>query len=520
MSKRTDIIRLIIIILITAVLMTTVSVTIYGAIVKPEFYTRFMILGNKFLNEANYEEAILEFNKAIKIQNRSTQARVGLAKGSIGINDIDTAVKMLKEAQNLDFENVELLKEIINILKDVDPNAAYEILMNYVNKKGEDNIGNDIKELLASAKEPPQIPEIIPASGTYIKPFSMNLVSNKVRVGHTFYYTFDDSIPTNKSEQYRGNIMINSNSHVKLIGYNPAGESTEVFEVNYVIDTEMEGKINSIIQQSNSERDAVSVGTEVGNCIEGAKEELNVVLDEGEKLLKKEIISLEESNIMHDSLNAALYNFRQKIIVPTDRHALENELKRARNLVEGAVEGTEVGQYRSGAKSILNEAISKASKVYEDLVARQEHIDTAKNTLTNEIESFEARKVTEIDKIIADTGAKVGPVTVSLLWNSTDDLDLHVTSPNGDTISFRNKRGTSGGQLDVDRQVSEFVTNPVENIYWQTPPRGTYTVKVNMYSKRSNGDVPFRVRTIVDGEAIIYDMTIYSGTTNVCTFTY
>jgi len=97
---------------------------------------------------------------------------------------------------------------------------------------------------------------------------------------------------------------------------------------------------------------------------------------------------------------------------------------------------------------------------------------------------------------------------------------LHVTSPNGDTINYNNKTGRSGGRLDVDRQVNSFVENPVENIYWSNPPHGTYTVKVNMYSKRTDGNVPFRVRTIVNGEAKIYNMTINDGMTTVCTFTY
>ncbi len=520
MSKKIDIIRLLVIFLITTVLMTTVSTTIYGMIAKPEFYTRFMTMGNKYLNEGNYEEAILSFNKAIKIEGRSTQARVGLAKGSIGVDDIDTAVKALKEAQKIDFNNTDLLKEIIEILKDADANAAYEILMNYVNKTGEDNLSRDIRELLESTKESPQIPEIIPPSGTYIQPFSMRLKSNKIRVGHTFYYTTDGTEPSNQSAQYRGGVKVEANTHIKLIGYNPAGEMTGVFEVDYIIDPEAANKIKTIIQTSKSERDAVEVGTEVGNCIKGAKEELNSSLEKGENLLNKNGISLDEGNAMYDKLNDALNKFRNNIIVPTDRKALENEINKAKNLVENVVEGSQVGQYRNGAKNILNAAIAEAEEMYENLVARQEDIDNAKNKLTNEIKSFEARKITELDKIIADSGAKIGPVTVSLLWNTRDDLDLHVISPKGDTIYHGNKNGSSGGHLDVDRQVSSYVENPVENIYWKNPPHGTFTVMVNMYNKRSEGIVSFRVRTIVDGEAKIYNMTIDTGKTNVCTFTY
>jgi len=231
-------------------------------------------------------------------------------------------------------------------------------------------------------------------------------------------------------------------------------------------------------------------------------------------------ISVDDGTKIYESLNKALEEFRNQIIVPTERGDLEKEINKAEKLVETAVEGNAVGQYRNGAKSVLNADISIAKETLDNLVARQEDIDNAKKEMSDAISRFEAKKITEIDKIIEETGAKIGPVTVSLLWNTNDDIDLHVTSPNGDTINYNNKTGRSGGRLDVDRQVNSFVENPVENIYWSNPPHGTYTVKVNMYSKRTDGNVPFRVRTIVNGEAKIYNMTINDGMTTVCTFTY
>lgn len=520
MSKKIDLIRSLVIIMITSVLMFTTTFTIYGAIAKPAFYTQFMTLGSKYLSEGKYQEAILEFEKAIKIEGKSTQARIGLAKGSIEIDDIDTAVQVLKEAQKIDFDNKELLKEIINILKDADPNAAYEILMNYINKYGEENIDSDIEELLNSSKEKPQIPQVVPPSGTYIKPFSIRLKSDKVRVGHSFYYTTNEKEPDNTDAQYRGGIKVENNVHVKFRGYNPAGDFTDVFEADYIIDSTLETQIKEIISTSQSEMDKTEVGTEIGNCIEGAKENLQKAIEKGNKQFNRNAVSVDDGTKIYESLNKALEEFRNQIIVPTERGGLEKEINKAEKLVETAVEGNAVGQYRNGAKSVLNADISIAKETLENLVARQEDIDNAKKEMSNAISRFEAKKITEIDKIIEETGAKIGPVTVSLLWNTNDDIDLHVTSPNGDTINYNNKTGRSGGRLDVDRQVNSFVENPVENIYWSNPPHGTYTVKVNMYSKRTDGNVSFRIRTIVNGEAKIYNMTINDGMTTVCTFTY
>lgn len=520
MSKKIDLIRSLVIIMITSVVMFTITFTIYSSIAKPVFYTQFMTLGSKYLSEGKYQEAVLEFEKAIKIEGKSVQARIGLAKGSIEIDDIDTAVRALKEAQKIDFDNKELLKEIVNILKDADPNAAYEILMNYVNKYGEENIDLDIEVLLKSSKEKPQIPQLIPPSGTYIKPFSIRLKSDKVRVGHSFYYTINEKEPDNNDAQYRGSIKVENNVHVKFRGYNPAGDFTDVFEADYIIDPTLEVQIKEIISTLQTEMDKTEVGTEIGNCIVGAKENLQKAIEKGNKQFNRSAVSVDDGTKIYESLNKALEEFRNKIIVPTERGDLEKEINKAEKLIENAIEGNAVGQYRNGAKSVLNDDISRAKKVLENLVARQEDIDNAEKEMSNAISRFEAKKITEIDKIIEETGAKIGPVTVSLLWNTNDDIDLHVTSPNGDTINYSNKSGSSGGRLDVDRQVSSFVENPVENIYWQNPPHGTYTVKVNMYNKRTSGDVPFRIRTIVNGEAKIYNMTISDGTTTVCTFTY
>ncbi|MCP9235988.1 YfaP family protein [Lewinella sp. JB7] len=72
-----------------------------------------------------------------------------------------------------------------------------------------------------------------------------------------------------------------------------------------------------------------------------------------------------------------------------------------------------------------------------------------------------------------------GVVQISLSWDDTSDQDLHVTEPDGTTISYLNDYSDSGGQLDRD-DLDGF--GP-ENIFWDNDaPDGEYRVQVDHYS--------------------------------------
>lgn len=107
--------------------------------------------------------------------------------------------------------------------------------------------------------------------------------------------------------------------------------------------------------------------------------------------------------------------------------------------------------------------------------------------------------LSEIVERLKREGAGNGDVRISLIWNTTDDLDLHVVTPFGETISFCNRRSRCGGLLDVDMNRDDFkVTNaPVENVFWPEgkAPEGRYEVKVHLYKRRTpSSDIPFQVR--------------------------
>lgn len=115
-----------------------------------------------------------------------------------------------------------------------------------------------------------------------------------------------------------------------------------------------------------------------------------------------------------------------------------------------------------------------------------------------------------IKERVKKAGGKVdGVLRVSLSWSNLDDLDLHIYQPTTrgvnslqDHIFFNNKRGWTGGVLDVDMNAGCGKTRePVENVVWASaPPDGPYKVVVNNYSLRESRDPGFVIEVESQGK--------------------
>ncbi|RHW23320.1 hypothetical protein D0Z08_30335 [Nocardioides immobilis] len=85
----------------------------------------------------------------------------------------------------------------------------------------------------------------------------------------------------------------------------------------------------------------------------------------------------------------------------------------------------------------------------------------------------------------SDLVVATGPVRVTLIWDNADDLDLFVTEPGGETVSYHDTTVPTGGYLDRDDNVGACGSDPepggVENIVWDPAPSGTYTVDLSNF---------------------------------------
>mmetsp|Transcript_13067 Transcript_13067/g.19223 ORF Transcript_13067/g.19223 Transcript_13067/m.19223 type:complete len:906 (+) Transcript_13067:72-2789(+) len=112
--------------------------------------------------------------------------------------------------------------------------------------------------------------------------------------------------------------------------------------------------------------------------------------------------------------------------------------------------------------------------------------------------------------------AKSGDITISLAWDTIDDLDLHVVIPSGEELYYGCSRSTCGlGMLDVDMNASYPKSKePVENVFIGKPddliqaPKGKYKVIVQNYSYHStqsrDKSIPWRVLVDKNGEKTPY----------------
>ncbi|MFK8035301.1 MAG: hypothetical protein AB8B94_14260 [Hyphomicrobiales bacterium] len=89
----------------------------------------------------------------------------------------------------------------------------------------------------------------------------------------------------------------------------------------------------------------------------------------------------------------------------------------------------------------------------------------------------------------AREGGEAGTITVTLMWDTHDDLDLAIQCPDGQIINYGNK-SACGGTLDIDMNAGNTKSDePVENIFFEKlPVAGLYRILLNNYASVQIGD--------------------------------
>lgn len=109
----------------------------------------------------------------------------------------------------------------------------------------------------------------------------------------------------------------------------------------------------------------------------------------------------------------------------------------------------------------------------------------------------------EIDRELIPV--KGGDVQFNVSWDSLADVDLYITDPAGEEISFSHRTSNSGGELDLDSNESCTRGFSVENVYWPTggAPEGEYIVSLALYSACGGTEPSVYRGTLLLGGAVV-----------------
>lgn len=134
-----------------------------------------------------------------------------------------------------------------------------------------------------------------------------------------------------------------------------------------------------------------------------------------------------------------------------------------------------------------------------------------RDTITQRDTIFQRDTVRVKDRILHR-----GDITVTLEWETPDDLDLFLQTPDGGSIHYGNTNKTYSsennnmkGYLEIDANVNDrdIMLHPVEHIYCTNPIPGTYQVLINYYKKRTDRSqsLPYTVKIQVGDSVYNYN---------------
>jgi len=163
--------------------------------------------------------------------------------------------------------------------------------------------------------------------------------------------------------------------------------------------------LNAVIAEAQALYDTSPEGTQPGQYPPAAKAMLRSAIDAAIAVRDNPASTQVQVDTAVAMLQNAMTAFRNSVILPpppsppanVDKSALKQAIAAAQSRHDKAVEGTKVGQYRSGAKAALAAAIQAAVTVRDNAWATQADVDAATAALNEAVRQFQAQVVTLVE---------------------------------------------------------------------------------------------------------------------------
>jgi hypothetical protein len=139
-------------------------------------------------------------------------------------------------------------------------------------------------------------------------------------------------------------------------------------------------------------------------------------------------------------------------------------------------------EQKQRAAARWQDELARRAEEKQRLAERQRERERKERERHSREEEQRGQKVSfkETQRRRVEAGGLQGDITVTVAWNSADDLDLHCETPGGGHIHFGNKEA-DGGTLDMDCRGGK---DAAENIWFNDPLHGRYRFWVHQSTKR------------------------------------
>ncbi|MDO5009426.1 MAG: tetratricopeptide repeat protein [Intestinibacter bartlettii] len=137
------------------------SIIIYDEVIILNRCSRYVELGNQYIAEENYKQAIEKFEDVLEIDNNSVEAIIGLSRSYIGMNNIDKAKEYILEAQQLDLSNEDLVLQILDIIPSYERKIVTTVLEKYIQEVGYENVSERFQLTVLHATRKSELNEYI-----------------------------------------------------------------------------------------------------------------------------------------------------------------------------------------------------------------------------------------------------------------------------------------------------------------------------------------------------------------------
>lgn len=271
-------------------------------------------------------------------------------------------------------KNDELLLMLADEIKNIAPKQTFEMIKNYYDKTKSSDRNEEIERMYLSAKSYPVLPEVTPVSGTYIDNPNVSFSFKDNRVGHSIYYTLDGSNPSETSNLYINPFCADSDCVLKIMAVNAIGEKSNVGIYEYKTDNTKKADIEKLYNKAKGICEKAIAGDEIGQCLYGAKNNMELLLAKIEKRMKEGNISCIEADGMYSELNNKLFALNSSILVSCDKSKLKEALDNAKAVLNKSKENSLAYAVKSNIDNLENK-IGDCQTLYELRNTTQEKAD-------------------------------------------------------------------------------------------------------------------------------------------------